>query len=71
LLILRALWAAWKRVGRAIGNVQARVLLTIVYVVVLAPFALIVRRRAEPPAASLWRERADPSHSLDAARRQF
>jgi hypothetical protein len=45
---LRRLWAGWKRVGRKIGDFQARVLLTLFYFVILAPFALGVRLLADP-----------------------
>jgi len=45
---LRRLWEGWKRVGRKIGDFQARVLLTLFYFVVLAPFALAVRLMADP-----------------------
>ena len=45
---LRRLWQGWKRVGRKIGDFQARVLLTIFYFVILAPFALGVRLLADP-----------------------
>ncbi len=45
---LRRLWEGWKRVGRKIGDFQARVLLTLFYFVILAPFALGVRLLADP-----------------------
>jgi hypothetical protein len=35
---LRRLWEGWKRMARRIGDLQARVMLTIFYVVILAPF---------------------------------
>jgi hypothetical protein len=40
---LKALWSAWKRIAHKIGNFQARVLLTILYVIVVLPFGLIAR----------------------------
>jgi len=45
---LRTLWKRWKRVAKKIGDVQARLLLTVFYFVVLAPFALVVRWRTDP-----------------------
>ncbi len=71
------LWAAWKRVARKIGDFQARVLLTIFYFVLLAPFALIVRRTSDPLAVKPgtprgWGVRQGPSeYTLDMARKQF
>lgn len=74
---VRQLWAAWKRVARRIGDFQARVLLTIFYFVLLAPFALIVRRTSDPlglKAATRrgWGEREERSeYTLEMAHRQF
>jgi len=48
IIMLRRLWAGWKRVGRKIGDFQARVLLTVFYFVILAPFAMGVRLLADP-----------------------
>jgi hypothetical protein len=71
-VILRALGAALTRLAHAIGNFQARVILTVVYFVLLAPFALAARRASARAAAStLWRDRNDPVPTLDRARRQF
>jgi hypothetical protein len=47
-VLLRRLWEGWKRVGRKLGDWQARALLTVFYFVVLAPFALVVRWQADP-----------------------
>jgi hypothetical protein len=47
---LSELWVAWKRIARKIGDFQARVLLTIFYFILLAPFALIVRYTSDPLA---------------------
>jgi hypothetical protein len=44
----RRLWEGWKRLARRIGDLQARVMLTIFYVVILAPFALAVRALSDP-----------------------
>ncbi len=33
----------WKKIGHAIGNFQARILLTLIYYVLILPFGLIVR----------------------------
>ncbi len=74
---LRELWAAWKRVARKIGDFQARVLLTIFYFVLLAPFALLVRRTSDPLALKAgaqrgWGVREGPGeYTLEMARKQF
>ncbi len=75
--VLRTVWHGWKRLGRKIGDFQARVLLTIFYFVMIAPFALIVRWATDPLAvkgrtAKGWRLRPAPVGTpLERARRQF
>lgn len=59
----RRLWEGWKRVGRKLGTFQARVLLTVFYFVILAPFALLLRLTSDPLALRKgsgggWRPRA-------------
>jgi hypothetical protein len=39
---------AWKRFGRRVADVQARILLLFFYFVVLCPFALLVRWGSDP-----------------------
>ena len=73
---LRRLWRGWKRVGRTIGDFQARVLLTLFYFVVIAPFALVVCWATDPLALKPrtprgWRPRMPASGTaLERARRQ-
>jgi hypothetical protein len=74
--VLRRAWQAWKRIGKKIGDFQARVLLTIFYFVILAPFGFGMRaadplglRKSGDPA---WRPRppAPGGDLLARARRQ-
>jgi hypothetical protein len=44
----KRLWERWKRIAHAIGNFQARVLLTILYLLLVLPFGLAVRLFADP-----------------------
>lgn len=57
----RAVWRWWTRVARRIGDVQARVLLSLFYYAILGPFALVLRRRdplaIRPAAPRGWRRR--------------
>lgn len=70
------MWESWKRIGRKIGDAQARVLLTAFYFLVLGPFAWIVQWTSDPLAISVgsprgwWMRR---EHGTPAARasRQF
>jgi hypothetical protein len=41
--LLRRAWEGWKRFGKRVGDLQARILLTVFYFVILAPFGLGVR----------------------------
>jgi len=38
--MLKRGWQAWKRIAHKIGNLQARVLLTVFYGVIVLPFGL-------------------------------
>lgn len=77
MIVFRRLWPAWQRIGRKIGDFQARVLLTIVYFTLVAPFALVVRWSADPLALKAgtprgWRvRRTDDVDVMASARRQF
>jgi hypothetical protein len=71
-VILRAAGAALTRLAHAIANFQARVVLTVVYFVLLAPFAVAARwSSARGSASTYWRDRSDPAPTLDRARREF
>jgi hypothetical protein len=56
----------WRRIARGIGEVQARILLSIVYYVVLPVFALAVRL-GEDPFRSGWhaREGSEPARAAE------
>jgi hypothetical protein len=62
---------------KKIGDVQARVLLTILYFTLVAPFALIVRWTSDPLTLKAttprgWHVRTAPADpELDQARKQF
>jgi hypothetical protein len=71
---LKNFWAAWTRLAKKIGNFQARVILTIMYVVILLPFGLMVRLFSDPlriknrPTA--WLDHPDEVMDLQWAKRQ-
>jgi hypothetical protein len=44
----RILWAAWVRLARAVGEFQARLVLTLLYFVALLPFGTCMRFFADP-----------------------
>ncbi len=74
--MLRKLWAYWKVIAETIGNVQARLILGLLYFVILGPLALLrrltsdplgLRRRAE---ATYWIPRPSTDATLELSRRQ-
>lgn len=72
--MLKRFWAAWKRIAHKIGTFQARVLLTVIYLVAVLPFGLAIRLFADPLRTKKhpgeWLERDDPKFDLGWARRQ-
>jgi len=75
--LARRLWSWWKRVGRKIGDFQARVLLSVFYYSLFAPFAIGVRWLADPlgikgSTTKGWQVRgADTGSPVERATRQF
>lgn len=71
------IWRRWKGLSREMADFQARVLLGLMYLTVVAPLALWYRMSSDPlqlrPATgdSGWQPRAVVSGSLEDARRQF
>ena len=71
---LKAVWSAWKRLAKKIGTFQARVLLTVLYVIVVLPFGLIARvfsdslRIKHRPAK--WLDHAPEDYDLIWAQKQ-
>jgi hypothetical protein len=73
----RILWRGWIVVARKIGYLQSQLILTLVYFVVIAPFALAVRAFSDPlglrtPPSGQWVPDDRPSaSSLSAVQQQF
>ena len=73
---LAAVWDRWKKIARAIGVVQTRILLVVFYFLVVLPLGLIMRMSGDPlhlkaPKGSNWTPHRHEDASLDTARRQF
>jgi len=75
--VLRAIWATWKRIGQFIGDLIARVVLSLFYFTLFVPFGVGVRLFGDPldvkakTNPAWWLERATHDLVLDDARRQF
>lgn len=74
---LRKVWEAWKRFGQFIGDIIARIALTLFYFTIFVPFGFGVRLLSDPlgtkrrSEASLWLSRRTTDSTLQDARRQF
>jgi hypothetical protein len=72
-----AIWRGWRVFAGKIGHVQSQLLLTLIYFVVLGPFALAVRLFSDPlhlRRAASWQPVPTDGRSsatLDSLRQQF
>jgi len=75
--LLIRMWDGWKHFAKMVGDFQARVILTVIYFLLVAPYAVIVRAVSDPlrtksgARASMWQGKAAERISLETARRQF
>ena len=60
--MLKTMWHRWKRIWQKVGNLQARVLLTIFYATLMLPFGVAVRVFFDP-----LRVKRRPTRWLDCA----
>lgn len=74
--IVRVMWERMKVIASVVGDVEAKVIVTLFYFTILAPFGLISRlfsdplHRKAPANPQLWVERPPVHNELDAAKRQ-
>ena len=74
---LNRVWATWRRIGQFIGDLIARLVLSLFYFTLFVPFGLGVRLFGDPldikakASPSWWLARAARDLGLDDARRQF
>ena len=76
MLILRWLWLKWIAIARAIGNFQARVILTLLYLFLVTPFAVSARLLSDhlmlrPSEAGAWHPREVTGYTIQEAERQY
>jgi hypothetical protein len=68
------LWEGWKKFGHAVGNFQARLLLTLIYYVLVLPFGLMVRLFSDSmhtkKRPGKWFDHPAIPNTLEEARRQ-
>jgi hypothetical protein len=74
--IFQRIYDRWRRAAHAVGVVQTRVIMMVVYVAVVVPTGLLMRLSRDPlhlrePADSNWLPAPQHERSVEAARRQF
>jgi len=72
---LIALWQGWVKVAKKIGDFQARLILSVFYLLVIIPIGLIARLFADPLGLkknrATWESKPSSTPRLEDARRQF
>lgn len=74
---LKRFWQWWKGFAQVIADFQARLLLTVFYFVIFAPFGMMVRAFSDPllikprKPQTMWLPKELPDATLENARRQF
>ena len=72
--MLKRTWEAWKNIAHKIGNLQARILLTLFYAVLVFPFGIVVRLFSDPLRIKRrppeWLNHPDETYDMKWARRQ-
>lgn len=71
-----ATWAHWKRIAHAIGVVQTRVLMVVLYFIFVLPLGLVMRLRGDPlhlqpRSQGNWTAHRHQEPNLDSVHRQF
>ena len=73
--VLKQLWKKWQAFGKVIGNLVGRVVMTVFYFTIAAPFGLALRLFSDPlkmkPAKPQWEPRETEQPTLEDARRAF
>jgi hypothetical protein len=72
----RRIWDQWRRGAHAIGVVQTRFIMLLIYIVVVVPTGLLMRMSSDPlhlqpPAETNCQAARQEQRNLETARRQF
>ena len=72
---LKNLWQRWQKVAKKIGDFQARLILSLFYILIVLPIGLIARMFSDPlslkKTAAHWHAKQSTPARLEDARRQF
>lgn len=74
--VINNFWETWKRFGRFMGNIVSRVVFTLLYFTLFAPFGIGARLFTDPlqikqERESSWNLREAVGNSLEDIKRQF
>ncbi|MBX3024398.1 hypothetical protein KF840_05750 [bacterium] len=74
--VFQRIYDRWRRAAHAVGVVQTRVIMMVLYLTVVVPTGVLMRLSRDPlhlrpPAGSNWLPSAQHERSVEAARRQF
>lgn len=73
--ILVLIWKRWRKIGQQIGDFVGRLIMTIFYFTIAAPFGLAVRFFSDPlklkPHRPNWETRPTEQPTLEDARRAY
>ena len=72
----RRVWDRWRKAAHAVGVVQTRGIMVLMYVLMVLPMGFLFRLTGDPlhlrqPKSGNWHECRQSPRSVDAARRQF
>jgi hypothetical protein len=72
----RRVWEHWKQIAHAVGVVQTRFFMVVIYAIVVVPTGLLMRLSRDPlhlraQQHGNWTPTRPSERSVDAARRQF
>jgi len=73
--VLRRIYERWKRAAHAVGVVQTRVLMVLIYATVVVPTGVVMRLSRDPlhlrkPEQTNWTPARQSERSVEAARQQ-
>jgi hypothetical protein len=72
--ILKRIWSVWKKLGTAIGDFLARIVLSILYFTLVLPFGLITCLTRDPldldpDSQTRWHDRRTNDHTIEDGRK--
>lgn len=74
---LNRVWEGWKRIAVVIGNFQAMIILTLLYIVLVVPVGCVIILISDPlrlrrrPTSTYWVSRESELETLADANKQF